>query len=173
MARPFENIKNYKKLFNEYYNPLVNFVYSRYVKNWESAQDIVQSTFLKIWDKRDNIQIKTSVKSYLFQAVKNKSLDYIRDHANHNNMELQDDFRHYDLEDKEYSRDEDSFYIQQLILKSLDILKPKTRKIFELHKFEGLTYAEIAEHLEISKRTVESNMARAFLALKEELKRKL
>lgn len=60
----------------------------------------------------------------------------------------------------------DDSIIKRAILNGLETLKPKNRKIFELNKFEGLTYKEIAEHLDISERAVEDNMSRALKKLK-------
>ena len=65
------------------------------------------------------------------------------------------------------------FIIRKHILKAMEKLKPKNRKIFELHKLEGLTYKEIATHLDISERSVEDNIARALRLLREELKDKV
>jgi len=63
----------------------------------------------------------------------------------------------------------DESMIKKAIIKGLDHLKPKNRKIFELNKFEGLTYKEIAEHLEISERAVEDNIARALKSLRNHI----
>ena len=62
------------------------------------------------------------------------------------------------------------YIIKQAILKAMEKLKPKNRKIFELNKFEGLTYKEISNHMQISERSVEDNISRALKILKEELK---
>ncbi|GLR19299.1 hypothetical protein GCM10007940_39150 [Portibacter lacus] len=139
------------------------------MKDYEIAKDIVQSTFAKIWEKKDTIEISTSVKSYLFQSAKNKSLDYIRANSN-KSLELQDDFRDYDLEDEVENRDMNSYVIREQIVLALDGMKPKMKQIFELNKFRGFSYEEIANDMEISKRTVESNMAKAFAILRDKLR---
>lgn len=168
MNTPFTDTLDFKDIFKEYFNPLVNFVYSRYVKDYELAKDIVQATFAKVWEKKDTIEINTSVKSYLFQAAKNKSLDHIRANSN-KTMELQEDFRDYEVSDEHVDKDANSFIIREQIMNALETLKPKAREIFELNKFKGFTYDEIAEDMGISKRTVESNMAKVFKVLREEL----
>lgn len=165
---PFKNSSDFQGLFKQFFNPLVNFIYSRYVKDYEIAKDIVQTTFAKIWEKREDIVISSSVKSYLFQAAKNKSLDYIRANSE-KTLELQDSFREYDIADDHVDRDATSFVIRDEIVSALEVMKPKMREIFELNKFRGFSYEEIATDMDISKRTVESNMAKAFKLLREEL----
>ncbi len=168
MDTPFKDSGQFREIFEQYFNALTNFVYSRYVQDYEIAKDIVQNTFAKIWEKKDDIVISTSIKSYLFQATKNKSLDYIR--ANKDKaLELQDNFREYDMADEDVDRDATSFVIRNEIVMALELMKPKMRQIFELNKFRGFSYDEIAEDMGISKRTVESNMSRAFQILREEL----
>jgi RNA polymerase sigma-70 factor (ECF subfamily) len=169
LDKPFQDRKAFKELFEQFFNPLVNFVYTRYVKDYETSKDLVQATFSKIWEKRDSITISSSVKSYLFQAARNKALDYIRANAE-KALELQEDFRKYDIIDENLDKDASSFLIREEIVNCLQDMKPKMRKIFEMNKFRGFSYEEIALDLEISKRTVESNMAKAFAILREKLK---
>ena len=64
----------------------------------------------------------------------------------------------------------DPYILRQAIDKCLRNLKPKAKEIFELHKYEGLTYEEIADFLNISKRSVEDNISKILKYLKEELK---
>lgn len=173
MTIAFQNIEDYKRLFKLHYNGLVNFVHSRYINDWDEARDIVQSTFMKVWNQKDNIDITISEKSYLYQAAKNTALDHIRKYKSRVNVVLEDDLNKIDQIDPEVQSDARSFLIKSKIVEALKVLKPKTREIFELHKFEGLTYDEIASHMDISKRTVESNIARALVLLREELRKTL
>lgn len=166
---PFRDINAFRDIFKQYFNPLVNFIYSRYIKDLELAKDITQATFARIWEKREEIVISTSIKSYLFQATKNKALDYIRANAE-KTLELQESFRDYDIADENFDVDVHSMLIRELVQNALYEMKPKMKRIFEMNKFEGYTYEEIANELNISKRTVESNMARAFGILKVALK---
>ncbi|MEL6123360.1 MAG: sigma factor-like helix-turn-helix DNA-binding protein, partial [Bacteroidota bacterium] len=70
----------------------------------------------------------------------------------------------------ENPKDLDPYLLREEILKAVDTLKPKMKKIFSLSKFEGLTYSEIASFMNISKRAVEDNVARSLFLLREELK---
>ncbi|MEE9374335.1 MAG: RNA polymerase sigma-70 factor [Saprospiraceae bacterium] len=155
--------ENFKSLFQQYYTPLCNYANS-FVKNWDSSKDIVQSTFLKVWKNWSSFEGALSQKNYLFRAVKNTLIDYVKkekrmDVLKNGNKSL------FISTEKEL----DSFIIMSEIMISLDKLKPKNRQIFILHKLEGLTYPEIAKFLGVSERTVEDNMARAIKALRKDL----
>ena len=90
-------------------------------------------------------------------------IDFIR--KNKQTVELTGEaLSHAETEDDESALDQE--LIRQSIIEGMETLKPKNRKIFELSKFEGLTHKEIAAHLEISERSVEDNIARAFKNLK-------
>jgi len=173
MSIAFQNIEDYKKLFQLHYNGLVNFVHARYINDWDEARDIVQSTFMKVWKGKDKIDITISEKAYLYQAAKNTALDHIRKYKSRINVVHAEDLERLDYTEEPTQHDSDSFHIRAQIVEALSVLKPKTRQIFELHKFEGLTYGEIAQYMDISKRTVESNIARALVLLRERLKETL
>lgn len=93
-------------------------------------------------------------------------IDYIR--ANKRQDELADAAGVDELEEKEELLDQQM--IRREILRSLDKLKPKMKKIFSLAKIEGLTYGEVASYLNISKRAVEDNVAKALVLLREDLR---
>lgn len=87
-TKPFENIKDFETTYREYYNPLVNFV-NKYINNFENSKEVVQFTFVKIWENKDKIEVHSSPKSYLFQVTKNSMIDYIPKINNHlKNTEL-------------------------------------------------------------------------------------
>lgn len=160
---PF-NESNFEEVFKTFFGPLCNYVNS-YLKDWESSREIVQGTFMKVWENKDSIEINTSVKSYLYSSVRNRMIDFIR-----SNKKLDEYKNTVNVDEVDEGIGEiNSFLIREEILKSLDKLKPKMKKIFTLSKIEGLTYNEIAAYLNISKRAVEDNVARALRLLKEDL----
>ena len=162
--RPFTE-DNFEHIFKTFFGPLCNYVNS-HIKDWEGSREIVQSTFLKIWENKDAIEVTTTAKTYLYSAVKNRMIDYIR--ANKRRGEVEEDQSDEIIE--EDSELMDTMVLRQEILKSLNKLKPKMKKIFLLCKIEGLTYGEAAAYLDISKRTVEDNIAKALVLLREDLK---
>lgn len=156
-------IETFEKLFHDYYAPLCNFA-NKYLHDWDTSQDMVQTTFLKLWNNWDTLQASSSQKSYIFQTVKHTVLDYMK-------KEERKSKREETYNDLNSLPEEalDSYVIKYEIMRSLDKLKPKVRKIFILNKLEGLTYPEIAQYLAISERSVEDNMAKAFKALRADL----
>lgn len=166
--KPFIKLSDYEIIFKEYFGPLINFVNS-YLDNIEDSKEVVQNTFLTIWKNRDQIELRSSVKSYLYQSTKNNMIDFIRKNKNaKNNIGLDNtDAEHYIDDNDEHL---DPFIVRNAIELVLKNFKPKSRQIFELNKFEGLTYDEIAQYLDISKRSVEDNVSKVTLALRSQLK---
>ncbi|MBK8504759.1 MAG: RNA polymerase sigma-70 factor [Saprospiraceae bacterium] len=163
--------ESFRKLFEENYNLLCNYVNS-YAKDWDLSQEITQKTFVRLWEKRDEISFSTSSKSYLFQSARNSLIDYYRAHKSatvHAEKYTED----MDVKEVVPVEEDEAVVITHKIAWAVDQLKPKTKEIFLLNKQEGLTYDEIAQYLKISKRTVEYNMKNALLQLKELLKGKI
>lgn len=164
MDNSFDNIESFEKLFKAYFGPLVSFINSR-INHLENSEEIVQSTFLKLWENRESLKIKTSVKSYLYQSAKNNMIDFIRK----SKMTLTDIENVQEPVQEEDDTELDPHFIRYHIEEALSDLKEKNQKIFRLNKFEGLTYQEIAEYLDMSERGVEDNIARATKHIKEKL----
>jgi len=157
--------KEFEEIFKEYFNPLVNFI-NHYLQNYENSREVVQNTFLKLWDKKDQLSIQSSLKNYLYRSAKNNMIDFIRKHQKLNVISDEEDIVLNNLPDSDEAA-LSPYIIRHEILIALERLKPKNREIFMLSKFEGLTYEEIAKHMGISKRTVEDNVARAIGRLRE------
>ena len=165
----FQTKEAFKRVFDEYYNPLCNFS-SAILNNDTLAEDTVQEVFLHIWNKRKDIHIQDDIRNYLFSAVKNKSLEVLRKKkaevikisAAGDNL----------IEGKSYNIVEESSKYMRLerLYNSLRHLPPKCREIFEMSKLEGLTYSEIAKHLNLSVKTVETQISRALKILRKNLK---
>jgi len=168
LSKPFENSNYFETVFKEYFNPLVNFV-NKYLNNFENSREVVQMTFVKLWSNRTNLEVRFSVKSYLYQTTKNTMIDFIRKNKTILNATELENSIVTELID-EQNENLDPYILRQAIDKCLRNLKPKAKEIFELHKYEGLTYEEIADFLNISKRSVEDNISKILKYLKEELK---
>ncbi len=159
------NKVEFEKIFKEYFNPLVNFIY-RYLNDYEQSREIVQVAFTKLWNNREKLNINTSFKSYIYSTTKNTMIDYIRKNKYHSkSIELDHNLEIEDSCEEEF----DTYLVRNIVETSLNKLKPRTKEIFILNKFEGLTYEEIAQYLGVSKRAVEDNMAKTLVFLKEEL----
>lgn len=153
------DVSAFNILFDESYTNLCFFA-NKYLSDIDLSRSIVQQVFVDIWIKREKIKIHSSLKTYLYNSVKNRSLDYIQKEkrivpysVNYENMEaipFQDLVEEAELNDR--------------INSSINKLPGRCREIFILCRFEGLKYSEIAERLNISVKTVEMQMG---IALKK------
>lgn len=149
----------FKIIFDQYYRVLCHFLKS-YSNNQQLVEDIVQDVFVKLWYKRDELELK-NIKSYLFTAVKNGYFDYKRREDRHKDYVKEQSFDDVNYIDTEQAIQHD-LLIKQQIFNSLRHLPAKTEQIFKLSKLNGLTYVEIAEEMEISVKTVEAHITKAF-----------
>lgn len=156
-----------EQVFKEYFQPLVHYAL-QYVKDVDTSKDIVQKFFIYLWEKRESIDPNKSFKSLLYTSIRNRCLNYIRDHKKYRSKVLDIDCADIILpfEDESESRKT----IEKDIQKALESLPEKSRQVFELSRFEGKKYREIAVSLDISEKTVESHMARALRGMREALK---
>ena len=161
------NEKAFEKLFHHYYGNLCLFA-SRILKNDDAAEEVVQDFFVKLWEKRKQITIETSVKSYLFRSVKNLCLNFIQ----HNKIKLR--YAQTILSKTSNNQTDDYNFTEinlaEKIEESIQSLPAKRREIFRLSRKEGLKYREIAEKLNISIKTVETQMGLAIKTLRDKLK---
>jgi len=135
------------------------------IQDSNAAKDIIQETFIQLWRQRNDINVETSQSSYLYKAAKNKALEYLRSKKSYENAVGKAAAECVNIADPDkmsarYSK-------LERIHSSLRHLPPKCRNVFVLHKFKGLTYAEIAEQENISVNTVENHMVKAFKLLRE------
>jgi RNA polymerase sigma-70 factor (ECF subfamily) len=167
--------ETYISLFREYYISLC--AYSRrYVGRKDVAEEIVSDTFLKIWENRVSLQINTSIKSYLFQAVCNNSLNYLRKLKKEETLD--EYFMETTSENIGFASISEEIYEQSLAMESMNekieeavcLLPVQQQKVFRLKRFEGKKNKEIAEILGISVKTVEMHLSKATLALRQKLK---
>ena len=162
------NELTFETIFKSYYVMLCNFAYS-FLEDKDESEEIVQSTFLTIWEKHDNIDINTSLKSYLYRAVHNSCLNRIK------HVKVKTSHRESVLgKDQDYNDDASGVLISKELEHQIEVainsLPPKCAMVFRLSRFENLSYAEIAEQMDISVKTVENQMIKALKTLREELK---
>lgn len=157
----------FEELFRSCFTPLCSFA-QKYVGDIDEAKDIVHNVFINLWNKREEVDLNTSLKSYLFQGVYNRSLNYIRDHkklVKFDTPQSEAELGQY-LESKDHLESEEA---EGRINRALDELPDKCREIFLMNRFDGLKYREIAKKLNISIKTVETQMSRALKTLREKL----
>lgn len=152
-----------QELYDDYYQYLVNSVY-RMVPDQSIAEDMAQEVFMEIWKKRDQLEFRTSVGAYLRRAVTNRALNYIR--AQRMDFDSEDAASQLQSKDISSVRNLELEDLQSLIDESIEDLPEKCRLVFAMSRFEEMKYAEIAESLNISIKTVENHISKALKMLK-------
>lgn len=161
------DIRAYELLFKAYYQALCNFANS-YLNNMSESEDLVQEVFVKIWDKRHDIDITSSIKSYLYQAVKNSCFNQLK-HQKVQNKHKEHVFHQSDSS-IDFNSQIETKQLSLLIEEAIKEMPKKRREIFYLSRRESLKYKEIAEKLNISVKTVETQMGLALKHLRIQLK---
>ena len=166
-----DRIKNndnlaFKSLFDQYGKKVYFFINS-YLKNKADAEDLTQNVFIRIWESRMSLDTNKSVKGFIFTVAYNTAIDYIRKKGFNELISLSS-FSDIALSDKSSS---DELVIQgqlnSLYERAVQILPPKRREIFLLSRHDGLTNKQIADHLNISVKTVENQMTAALSSLRD------
>jgi RNA polymerase sigma-70 factor (family 1) len=159
------NIGLYETLFKEYYRPLVVFAL-KYVKDPDTAKEIVQEFFVRLFEKRLSLVIDTSVRSYLYRSVYNSCMNHISFIEMRNrhlkNIAIQSE---NEFTDNQVSTIE----LQDRIYAGIESMPDQCRRIFKMNRFEGIKNELIAEKLRISKRTVETQISKALKILRKKL----
>ncbi|MEO9965505.1 MAG: RNA polymerase sigma-70 factor [Reichenbachiella sp.] len=160
--------REYERVFKCYYKQLATFA-NQYVESSQIAEEIVQDVFTNVWIKSDQIEIRTNIKSYLYGAVRNGCLNYLKHKKIVRRHEAYEALKSESFETNFMEIDE----LQQEIDQALDRLPEKCREIFEMSRFEEKKYKEIAEELGLSIKTVENQMGRALKVMRSALSRHL
>ena len=148
-----------------------------YVHSESDAENIIQDVFLHLYERRDLMDAYTNLTAYLFTSIKNRSLDYLRKWVleqetaqgvqDEFEMELRMKYDSLEIFNTQFSDETD---IGELLDNALQKLPERCRNIFIMNKLEGKKQKEIAEELNLSINTVESQMGIAYKKLREELK---
>jgi len=161
------DIGQFESLFRSSYVSLVRYA-KTLIKDHDSAEEIVQDLFYRLWQDKEKLNIESSLNGYLFRSVHNKCLHFIE----HNKVvERYAEEMSFRQPDKQESPSDILQYreLQARISRILERLPERCGQVFYLSRFEGLKYTEIAEKLSVSVKTVESNMGRALKEFRKEL----
>ena len=152
--------KQFSKYFHTHYRPLCLHAL-HFMGNAEEAEDVVQEIFMKLWDKREQLETIQSIKSYLYKAVRNNCLTRIRDAKPTTPLET---VAHDQLlpEDEQEERSE----MEARIWKMIDELPERRRQIFLMAKRDGLSYRDISEQTGLTVKTIENHVFRAMQSLR-------
>lgn len=163
----------FEKLYGCYYTNIFRFIYS-IVKEFEIAEDLVQDVFINVWKQRAQINVEQSIKSYLFTAARNASLNYLRHRSVVRKIfpvsvkidEQQKININLNQGEELYSQKT----LQEELQQALSSLPDKCRTVFYLSRYEELTHNQIAEILDISPKTVNNQILKALKILRKRLK---
>ena len=164
------NHQAFKYLFELFYPDLFRYI-RNFVADSASAEDIVQEALIGFWNKKEGIEIKASLKSYLFRTCYNKYLDSYREEKKM--QKKLEEFRYYTV--KSLLEEDKSFQEEKLVALDLEIkrLPRKCQEVFLFCKVEGLKYKEVALLMNISVKTVENHVGNALERLRSALKKEL
>ncbi|MFA4870198.1 MAG: RNA polymerase sigma-70 factor [Pedobacter sp.] len=159
--------KAFVEIYDRYYSLLYLYAYKK-LKEREEAKDAVQDVFIALWNRREEIKFDISLSGYLYRSVRNRALNIFA----HKNIESKylaslDEYLKANHEGTDYLIREKE--IAALIEIEINNLPLKMREVFLLSRTENLTYKEIAEKLNISETTVNTQMKRALKALRTKL----
>jgi RNA polymerase sigma-70 factor (ECF subfamily) len=131
------------------------------------AEEAVQNVFYKLWEKKDQVNIKESVSAYLYRAVYHECLNYMK----HSKVRAayQSHVIYHNSELEKANERTGTKELEARIQTALKELPEQCRTIFQMSRFEELKYREIADELGLSVKTVENQMGKALRVLREKL----
>jgi RNA polymerase sigma-70 factor (ECF subfamily) len=166
-----ENLKkgnedSFVYLMNTYHDKLC--VYARgLTKDHYTAQDIVQNVFLRVWEQRKKLNSSLNLNNFLYKSIYNEFIDHYRKIKLLTPLEEEHIKQLNTIVSEQKASEIDR--LVELVKQEIENLPPKCKSVFTMGKLEGLTYVEIAEHQQVSIRTVEMHMSRAFEIIRKKI----
>ena len=164
-----QNKSVYKNVFNHFYKGLVLYA-NNFLFDQQASEDVVQEVFISLWENAKNIEIKSSLKAYLYAMVRNKCLNYLK------SVKITDELNVIDLnsmlvleEDLDLISEEEKTILYNHILKIIETFPESMQQVFKLKFIENYKYEEIADELGISVNTVKTQLKRAKVKISESL----
>jgi len=157
----------FEQVFRRWYAPLADYA-AQILQNRDAAEDAVQDAFIAVWNRRDALPDATKLSAYLYRAVRNRALNQLRGQKGIASLD-DEDSEEPSVEPAALSAIEHA-ELADAVAAAIDALAPRTREVFLLSREQELTYAEIAETLGISVKTVETLMGRALRTLRATLR---
>ena len=170
------HIQDFNRLFNEYYDRFVRFA-SGYVKEKQIAEDFVSEAFTTYWENRDTLLADSKPQAYILTIVKNKCLNYLQHIrvrlraeqrlSEHAEWRLTTQINNLQACDPNFLYSEE---IRRILAKTLRKMPQKTRRIFVMNRYQGLSYKDIALRTNLSIKTIEFHISKALDQLHLSLK---
>lgn len=157
-----------RQIFNRHYSLLLTDIY-RLIPDESTCEDLAQELFVDLWNKRESIDIHTSLRAYLRRAAVNKSLNYLKSQKR---LQFEDTAEIGSIADpgeQDIQIRLEKEGLEARLHAAIDTLPEKCRVVFNLSRFEQLSHKEIAEKLGISVKTIENQITKAMKVLREAL----
>jgi RNA polymerase sigma-70 factor (ECF subfamily) len=151
--------RQFESLFRSSYISLVRYAKTM-IKDHDTAEEIVQDLFFRLWKDREKLRIESSLNGYLYRSVHNRCLHFIS-HSKVVEKHIRDTAFSESRNNEDPADILDYLDLQAKVARIIEKLPGKCGKIFCMSRFEGLKYKEIAKKLSVSIKTVEENMGRA------------
>jgi RNA polymerase sigma-70 factor, ECF subfamily len=168
-AGPDQESDQFEFVFKTHFKGLHAYAYT-ILHDVSQAEEIVQEVFYKLWEKRTQLDIHSSLKAYLYRSVHNESLNHLK------HQKVIAEHKWYTMQvQKEYAEENDPEIrlgtrdLEDKIRLALNELPEQCRTIFQLSRFESMKYQEIAGQLGLSVKTVENQMGKALKRLRLKL----
>ena len=155
-----KDLETFERYYKEHYKSFF-LMACKYLKDSAQAEETVNDVFLKLWEDGNQIKIETSLKSYIYKAIINRSINAF----NKNKRELMQQTNLNIIPDESYElRQIEENELKTKLYAAIDQLPDQCRKVFEMSRFEELKQQEIADKLGISIKTVKNHIT---IALKQ------
>lgn len=158
----------FELLFHFYYPGLVMFS-TQFTTDRNEAEEIVQDFFVRFWQRHEQVTLTDSLKGYFFLSIKNSSLNFLK----HKKVEEKYIRKMTEMAGRHLAYDPDLYVdseLQEKVKQAIDLLPEKCREVFVMSRIRGMRNDDIATELNISKRTVETQISKALKVLRVELK---
>lgn len=159
--------EDFERVFKTWYSRLCSYA-NGFLKDLDASEEIVQEVMVKIWANRETLAINTSIRSYLFRAVRNGCLNLLK------HITIREEYKSFrEREDSTLQRSHEEEVmgseLKEKIRLAIDRLPLERRRVFIMSRYDGLSYQQIADQLGISVKTVENQMGNALKFLRQEL----
>ncbi|MGF1636139.1 MAG: RNA polymerase sigma-70 factor [Cyclobacteriaceae bacterium] len=160
----------FEKLYHLMSRKVFRYAFSFIACN-EEAEEIMQDVFLKIWDRRQELKEDTSIDNFIYTIARNATLDRIRRFSNEN-ARIKEYFLLNNGQSIEHPYEQHyGKELEKLIVELIAEMPPRRKHIFELHRFQGMSYKAISEYLNITPAAVEKQISKALQNLREGLQK--
>lgn len=167
------NEKAFRFFFERYYSELCGYA-SHILHNNQLSEELVQDIFIKLWNNRQKIEIKSSPRAYLYQSVHNHAINYAK-------QQMTEKYKRFQLMDEtRWKFIENNYFIDDYLIEKLEAqdtqikieqaiaeLPPQCKEVFKLNRFEEKSVPEIAHQLNVSENTVRTHIFRALSRIKK------